>query len=234
MSGMMKVALPVIATVAAAYFTGGTSLIAEAGAETATVAATDAVATAGAETAAEVGASGLSQVASTSWLGNTIAAVGTYAKPLALGATVLGGGLQAYGANEAGRAAAGEADFQSKQLAANANEQQASAERKMAEQNTITAYALSNAQAAAAGSGAGATDPTVTNVMQTIAGQGRYRALTDMYNGDSSAQAMRTQAAAGRESGSRAARAGNTKMYSTILGTAGTLYDKYGDTDEYV
>lgn len=220
MSGMMSVALPVVALGAAA-FTGGSSLGLLGGgagfdaADTAFLGAAD----------TSAGVSPLAVAASNAF---------TYATTnpgtiLAMGASAGGTALSAMGAKQSGDAAQQEADFEAKQLNQNADEKQAAAEQQGEQQNKATAYAMSNAQAAAAAGGGSATDPTVTNIMQTIAGQGRYRALTDMYNGNAAAQADRTAAAAKQYGGALASQAGDTKMFSTILGGASSLYDKYGN-----
>lgn len=239
MASIMRVALPVIA-IAGAAFTGGTSL----GLFGADAAATAAAAGGGAMAAGDIaagsdiaaGADTFAAVDSTasgaSWLGNTISTVSPYVKGAAAVATVGGTALQAYGADEAGKAQQQEANSEALQLNNNANNQEASAESKMVEQNRETAYVISNAQAAAAAGGGSATDPTVTTDLKTIAGEGRYRALTDLYQGQSNAQAMRNQANADIYGGEIAANAGTTKMYSTILGGASSLYDKYGTIDD--
>lgn len=147
----------------------------------------------------------------------------------AVGAQVAGTIMSASSARQAGEAQQEEANYQATQMRQNANNAEATAEEKMVQQNKETEYALSNAKAAAAAGGGSATDPTVTTNMMTIAGQGRFRALTDMYEGDAAAQADKNQAAATQYGGVLAADAGNTKMYTNILSGASSLYNKYGN-----
>lgn len=155
--------------------------------------------------------------------------LGTIMSVVAPLATGIGTAISAEGADQAGKAAQSEANYQAAQMTANADEQQAAAEQKMVQQNKQTAYAISNAQAAAAAGGGSATDPTVVTNLKTIAGQGEYRSLTDMYEGNAKAQAMTNQADATSYGGAISAEAGQTKMYSTILSGTSSLYDKYGN-----
>lgn len=220
---MFQKVLPIIATVTAAYFTGGTSLAAEgaaaAGAEAAAGAASSAAAAAG--TAAAGG----------SWLGSTIATVTPYLKGVALASQIGGTAMQALDARAAGKANQNAADMEAEQLRNNANSELGAASVNMQQQNRQTAYVLSNAQAAAAAGGGSATDPSVVTNMKTIAGEGRFRALTDLYNGESAAQSSRNRAVATQYSGNIARQAGDTKFNSTIVSGGSSLYDKYGDPD---
>lgn len=138
--------------------------------------------------------------------------------------------MQMIGAHNAGQQKKAEANFEANQMEANANNAEAAAQRKMIEQNKETAYVQSNLQAAAAGGGGSATDPTVVTDIKTIAGEGRYRALTDLYEGDTEAQSLRTQAAATRVGGVNAARAGNLNAFAKGLSGASSLYNNYGSS----
>lgn len=158
---------------------------------------------------------------------STIASVSPYISAASGALQLLGVANQAEGYNAQGAAAKEQAALESQQLKNNANNDMASAEIKMENQNRETAYVLSNAQAAAAAGGGSATDPTVTTNMKTIAGEGRYRALTDMYEGQAAAQNDTTQAQMDIYSGDLQASADKTKMYSTILGGGSSLFDKY-------
>ncbi len=140
-------------------------------------------------------------------------------------------GMQMDAAHNAGEAQKNQANFEANQMQQNANNEQAAAEEKVVQQNKETAYVMSNAQAAAAASGGSATDPSVITNMKTIAGEGRFRALTDMYEGNAQAQAMRTQADATRISGDNAARAGNMAAIGKGFQGASSLYNKYNTQD---
>ena len=227
----MQIALPVL-SIAAIPFTGGASaagLGASAGLDAADAGFLSTAIGASGVSAGDLSFgtaldAGLGTTAS--WFGSTIASGIRAAAPIAsIGGTV----LSAVGANNQGKAQQAEANSEAAQLTQNADEAQASAEQKAGQQDVETAYALSNAQAAAAAGGGSATDPTVTRNLQTIAGQGKFRALTDMYQGNEVAQADLNQAAATKYGGQLQANAGTTKMYSTILSGASSLYDKYGN-----
>ena len=237
MAKMMSVALPVIA-IGAAAFTGGTSL-GLLGADAAATGAAgagglDAIIGAGTATDAGMVDSMATIGSGGSWLGNTIASVTPYLKAAATVGQVGGTAISAIGANEQGKAAKTEADYEANQLNQNANNQMASAEQKAEEQNLQTKYVLSNAAANAAAGGGAVTDPTVTTNMMTIAGRGQYRALTDLYQGQAAAQADTNKANADIFGGQQGQAAGQTKMYSTILGGASSLYDKYGSVPPWV
>lgn len=234
MAKMMSVALPVIA-IAGAAFTGGTSL-GLLGADAAAAGAGGLDAIVGAGTVADAGmADSVATIGSGgSWLGNTIASVTPYLKAASTVATVGGTAISAIGADNQGKAAKTEADYEANQLNQNADNQMASAEQREVAQNLQTKYVLSTAQARAAAGGAAATDPTVTTNMMTIAGQGQFRALTDLYQGQAAAQADTTKATADIFGGQQGQASGQTKMYSTILGGASSLYDKYGSVPPWV
>lgn len=142
-------------------------------------------------------------------------------------AAIAGTAMQMIGAHNAGEQAKSEANFQANQLAQNANNAEGAAEINMEEQNKRTAYAESNLQASAAAGGGSATDPTVVTDLKTIAGEGRFRAMTDMYDGNAQAQSMRTQAGVIRAGGDNAAQAGNIGAISSGLKGASSLYDSY-------
>lgn len=158
-----------------------------------------------------------------------MAAAAPYLAAASAAATIGGTIIQANAARSAGQAQQNEANYEAAQLRENADEQQAAAEQKVVQQNKQTAYVLSNARAAAAAGGGSATDPTVETNLQTIAGEGRYRALTDMYQGDAAARQLNMEATAKQYGGNIAAQAGNTRAFSTILSGASSLFQKYGN-----
>lgn len=136
--------------------------------------------------------------------------------------------LQMIAAHNAGEAQKSQANIEANQMSQNANNAEGAAEQKMIEQNKQTAYTESNLQAAAAGGGGSATDPTVVTDMKTIAGEGRFRAMTDMYEGDAQAQSMRYGAAVTRAGGDNAADAGNIGALSKGLSGAAAAYTQFG------
>src|SRR6185369_6194236 len=166
----------------------------------------------------------------------TLAATAAISSAIAAGASTAATIMQITGtmraanaAKAAGIAQQNEANYEAAQLRQNADQQQAAAEQKMIADNKKTDLVLSNARVEAAAGGGSATDPTVVTNMQTIAGEGKYRALTDMYQGNAAAQSLNNQATAKEYSGNIAADAGRTKATSTILSGASSLFNKYAN-----
>lgn len=220
---MMSVALPVMA-IAGAAFTGGTSL-GLLGADSAMTAADVA---AGASTMEAASAADEVATFGTS----TLTSITPYLKAASAGAQIVGTVSSAVGAHNAGEAAKSEATQVANQNNQNANNALGVASENAFQQTQATKYALSNAQAAAAAGGGGATDPTVNTVMNTIAGQGKYRSMIDMYNGQSKAQADRSAGTAAMFGGQQAARAGNMKAGSDLFSGGSSLFDKYGNINK--
>lgn len=156
-----------------------------------------------------------------------MAAMAAVAAIAAAGLQVGGTIVNAIGAHNQGTQEKAMYDAQAQQEQNNANTSMAVAEQKEQQQNKETAYVTSNAQAAAAAGGGAATDPTVNTVMKTIAGEGRYRALTDMYAGQQQAQNDQNQANMDVYSGRIAKASSLNKMYGTIIGGASSMFDKY-------
>lgn len=121
----------------------------------------------------------------------------------------------------AGRAAKRSADDEAAQLDRRASNTRASAQRAAAEEERNARLVASRGQAVAAASGAGAGDPTVVNLMADILGEGRYRALTALYEGEEQARSDNAAARTRRREG----RAARTASY---LDAAGDLFSKYG------
>lgn len=109
-----------------------------------------------------------------------------------------------------------------------AGEVRASSQRAAAVELKKSQYIQSRAQAIAASSGAGAQDPTVVNTIGDIAGEGEYRALTSIYEGDSRANAYINDANAGIARGKDQSTASLLQGASSIAGQGASLYEKYG------
>jgi hypothetical protein len=151
--------------------------------------------------------------------------------------------LQANAYTEIGQRRATIAEIEAKQHEANALQEVASSQRTGAEDQRQARLAASRALAVAAASGGGASDPTVVSIISRIAGEGTYRSMTDLYNGEVAAKNQLQQAQANRYEGSIAqldaqraaaaaqARASNTRSNANINALTGigkSLYDKYG------
>jgi hypothetical protein len=122
----------------------------------------------------------------------------------------------------------GQAKSEALQLEQQAGQDRASSQRAAGEQRRSARYLQSRVQALAAASGAGASDPTVVNLIGDIAGEGEFRALSALYEGESSARGMEYGARLARKTGKAAATASYLKAGSTLLGGASSWYDKYG------
>lgn len=152
----------------------------------------------------------------------------TTAGAIAAGTAVAGAALTAASTISAGNARKAESNYEAGQLKENAGQAQASGERAMLVQNRQTKLAESRAQAVAAASGGGALDPSVVDVEGNIAGEGAYRALSALYEGNSQATGMQNQAAATEFSGSQAQKASMISAGGGFLSSVGsTLSQKY-------
>ncbi len=86
------------------------------------------------------------------------------------------------------------------------------------------AYVASNARAAIAGSGMATTGTTAERVVGDIRGEGEYRALTSLYQGEDRANELDYRAGQMRTGGSNAVKAGWLSGISTVL-SSGSFYD---------
>lgn len=123
---------------------------------------------------------------------------------------------------------ASELRFQAAQMDAQAGLKRATAQRSAMDEKRQARLAVSRGQAVAAASGGGASDPTVVNALAGISGEGEYRALTALYNGEEEAQSLEAQAAANRRGAKSVKTAGLLKAGGTILSAGSSLYDRFG------
>lgn len=141
----------------------------------------------------------------------------------------MGTGLSAAAQRAQGRQARMAADNEALQLDQSAGQAQAASQRGAEEERRRAQYAMSRAQAVAGASGAGATDPTVTSIIARIAGEGEYRALTDIYQGEDAARKLRYRGEMARWGGRNAERSGNLNSIATVLRGSSSFFSKYGD-----
>ena len=143
--------------------------------------------------------------------------------------------VTAYSAVRQGEAANAAAKGDAAQMRAQANTENASAQRAFLEDRRQANYVGSRARAVAAASGAGVTNPTVSNILSGISAEGEYRALTDLYQGQVTAQGLQYGADARIKEGKAARNAGYLKAAATVLSGAGgeggalSMFDKYGN-----
>lgn len=144
------------------------------------------------------------------------------------GVQLMGTLMQANSQAAQGKAQQQEYNYVAAEERQQANQEAAASQRVAAQDELKTKYVASQAQAAAAASGGAATDPTVETNAEQIAGQGRLKTLTDIYQGTSSAYARNNQANLDQYQGTLANQAGQTKMFVTLFSGASSLYSRYG------
>ena len=141
---------------------------------------------------------------------------------------VVGTVLQVAGSVAGGINAKSAADSQAAQLDAAANTAQASSQRAASEQRRQARLGVSRALAVAGG---GAGDIGVQNLMADITGEGEYRALSALFEGNERATGMRDQANLKRWEGKQARTAGYIDGISSALsGSGSSMFKKYGKT----
>lgn len=138
-----------------------------------------------------------------------------------------GFGWQAGSQIAGGIAANRAANFSATQADQAAGQQQAAGQRGAEAADRNTALLTSRAQAVTAASGGSATDPTVVNIVDRIAGEGAYRSQLALYQGNDAARSLQMRAVAERFQGAQAERAGFTNAVGTALKGGYTMYDKY-------
>lgn len=126
-------------------------------------------------------------------------------------------------------------DFEAAQQEQAAGQAIASSQREAENQRRQTAMVKSRALALSAAGGGAATDPTIVNLIGDIAGEGAYRAGVALYQGDEKARQLRMGASASRYQGEVAMETGRNKAsayrmqgISGALGSASSLFGKYG------
>lgn len=168
--------------------------------------------------------------------------MGAIAAWLPMAMNVGGSILGAMGASDASDAtllagqrqrAAGE--FKARQLRSQAMQTVAASQRAGASEERKARLLQSRALAVAAASGGGASDPTVINLIAGIAGEGSYRRMASLYEGEDRARTLRMQASAADYEGSAAEEAAGfqsqaylTQGMGSLLKGAGSLFSKYG------
>lgn len=133
--------------------------------------------------------------------------------------TVLG----AFGQIRQGQAAEQQAKHRALQLEQKAGQERAASQRKSIEARRRARIAESRALALAAASGGGASDPTISNLMAGIAGEGEMAAQTAVYEGEERARSAEYGATMARYEGKQAKQASRIGAATTILGSAAKL-----------
>lgn len=142
---------------------------------------------------------------------------GVSAATVAAYAALAGAAVSAYSSYEEGQAANKAAKFEAEQMERNASDARAVSQREAIEQRRRAELAQSRALAVAAASGAGALDGSVLDLMGDIGAEGDLNARTALYSGEARGAGMDASAAARRYEGKQAQRAGQMKVFSTLL-----------------
>ena len=147
----------------------------------------------------------------------------------------MGNQRSAAAAEATGQRQATASQFQAAQLEQNAGQAIAASQLQAAEQQRQARLLTSRALAVTAASGGGATDPTITNIISKISGEGAYRSALALYQGEDRARLLRMDAEGKRyeagmalESASAKASAYRTAATASLLSGAGSLFGKYG------
>lgn len=106
--------------------------------------------------------------------------------------------------------------------------ERASSQREAIEERRQSRLVQSRGLAVAAASGGGADDPTVVNLIANLEGEGEYRALTSLYEGNERAIGMEDEARARRKEAKNIKTASYISAASTMLGAGSSMYDRYG------
>jgi len=129
-----------------------------------------------------------------------------------------------------GNAADKSAGYQAAQLEQRAGQSRATAQRQSIEDRRQSRLALSRLQALGGGGGG---DETMVKLASDIAGEGEYRALTSLYEGEEQARSDEQQAGAVRASGKNAKRASRIKAIPSILTGFGDISSMFGGGAKY-
>lgn len=155
------------------------------------------------------------------------------ALPIAL--TVGAGLLSAGGTIIGAKGEAKELRKQADQLEVKAGQERAASQRRAIEQKRQADLLSSRAIAVAAASGASVDDPTVLNILADIEGEGEYRALTALYEGEDEARGLEFEARARRREAKNTKKAARFKAAGSIIGAGSSIFgevstmrNKYG------
>lgn len=138
------------------------------------------------------------------------------ADPVTIG-LLAGTALQAGGAIQAGNAAKRGADFEAAQLQRNAMAQRAMGTRQAFQQRQEGATMMSNARAAIAAGGGSTTDAGSMEMLADISEMTDYNVLAALYDSESKAQGLDTEAAVKKYEGKLARQQGRMKALTTTL-----------------
>lgn len=146
-------------------------------------------------------------------MGGALSAITT---GISMVSSVIGGAIQARGAQQEAAAIAQQSADQARSMKKKGDEEFAIGQRKMLETRKEKELVLSRQRAVAAASGGSATDATVTAIMGKTEQRGEYAAMLDMYNGVIARNDLYRSARDTIKSGQNALKAGGIKATSHI------------------
>lgn len=145
-----------------------------------------------------------------------------------IGAQILGTVMSVSSALSQGDSQKRASQYEANQARVQAGQATASSQRQANEQRRQAQIAESRTVALAAAGGGSASDPTVQNIVGNIAGEGEYRALTALYQGEESARNLQTTANIKDYEGEQAQQAGQYKALNTVFSNVGSsFFNKY-------
>lgn len=144
---------------------------------------------------------------------------------VAIGVTAAGAVITIAGQRKAKKAGESDAAFEASQLREQAGISRATGQR-VAENERRQSRLLESALQAR--TGGGGLDPTLVKLQADIAGEGEYRALSALYEGETGALGREASADSGLRSQRARSEAANYAMAGTVLSTGSSMYGKYG------
>lgn len=190
--------------------------------------------TAGLESTIMAGTIGAESITAGSYFaGSSLAAilpaVGTAAKWLSVGSTIVSG----FGSYQAGKAQEASLQSQADQEKVKANQEAAAGEEQMAVENRNTELAMSKVTADAA-AGGGALDPSVVHLLGDLQTQGKENEYNTLYNSQNKANADTDQATMDRFQASQDSKAGTIGAVASVFKAGSqSMFDKYNGAGVY-
>lgn len=168
-----------------------------------------------------------------------MAAIGLIAGLIGGGFTLAGSQIAADAARKQGAAEQQTAYYNAGMEQRSAMAERAGGQRKAFEQRRQEQLVQSSLQAKAAASGGSATDPTVTALASQITGESEFRALGDMWSGETRARGLEDQAGLDkwvgdvkRDQGELRAQGLILGGYGGMLGSLGGAFSKFKGVDD--
>lgn len=143
--------------------------------------------------------------------------------------SIAGSAKTAMSEREEGLAARTDSRVEAAQGRQNAGQVRAYATRQAVEERRKARLVASRAQAVGAAQGGG-MDGNVENTIAQITGEGEYRALLAMHEGDTRARGLEFEADVTTRGGDRAYRAARHRAVATTMRGAESAYEKYADS----